>query len=93
MGLYLGLLGLAMGLGLAIAAFGSATAQGKAIASAVDSIGRQPEAAGQIQTAMMIGLAFVEALTIYSLLFVFLLMGRMPSPEAVLEMIRAGAGN
>ena len=40
-------------------------------------MGRQPEAIGQIQTAMIIGLAFIEALTIYALLSVLLLMGKL----------------
>jgi F-type H+-transporting ATPase subunit c len=38
----------------------------------MDAIGRQPEASGKIQTAMIIGCAFIEALTIYALISVFL---------------------
>jgi F-type H+-transporting ATPase subunit c len=33
---------------------------------------RQPEASGKIQTAMIIGCAFIEALTIYALISIFL---------------------
>lgn len=71
------LLGLALPLGLGIAAFGSALGLGKAVAGAMEAMGRQPEAIGQIQTAMIIGLAFIEALTIYALLSVLLLMGKI----------------
>jgi F-type H+-transporting ATPase subunit c len=71
------LLGLALPLGLAIAAFGSALGLGKAVAAAMEAMGRQPEAIGQIQTAMIIGLAFIEALTIYALISVFVLMGNL----------------
>ena len=71
------LLGLALPLGLAIAAFGSALGLGRAVAAAMDAMGRQPEAIGQIQTAMIIGLAFIEALTIYALISVFVLMGNL----------------
>ena len=39
--------------------------------------GRQPEAAPQIQTAMIIGCALIEALTIYVLVTVFIFQGRI----------------
>jgi F-type H+-transporting ATPase subunit c len=70
-------LALTLPLGVALAAIGSAMGLGKAVSSAVESIGRQPEAAGVIQTAMIIGCAFIEALTIYALLIVFVLMGKI----------------
>jgi F-type H+-transporting ATPase subunit c len=59
-------------LGLAIAAFGAAFGIGKAVAAAMEAMGRQPESIGQIQTAMIIGAAFIEALAIYALISVFL---------------------
>jgi F-type H+-transporting ATPase subunit c len=62
---------------MAIAAFGSALGLGKTVSSAMEAIGRQPEAAGKIQIAMVIGAAFIEALTIYALLTVFLFMGKV----------------
>ncbi|MEK7702705.1 MAG: ATP synthase F0 subunit C [Nitrospirota bacterium] len=62
---------------IAIAAFGSAFGLGKAVSSAMEAIGRQPEAAPKIQVAMVIGAAFIEALTIYALLTVFLFMGKV----------------
>ena len=71
------LLALALPLGLGIAALGSGLGLGKAVAGAMEAMGRQPEAIGQIQTAMIIGLAFIEALTIYALLSVLLLMGKL----------------
>lgn len=72
-----GLLGLALPLGVALAAIGSAMGLGKAVSAALEAMGRQPEAAGAIQTAMIIGCAFIEALTIYALLTVFVLMGNL----------------
>jgi len=59
-------------LGLGLAAFGSAFGLGRAVSAAMEAMGRQPEAAGRIQTAMIIGCAFIEALTIYALISVFL---------------------
>lgn len=69
----------ALPLAVAIAAFGSAFGLGKAVSAAMESMGRQPEAAGKIQTGMIIGCAFIEALTIYALLTVILLMGKVPA--------------
>ena len=57
---YLGMLAMATGLGLPIAVLGAGLGQGKAVAAAMEGIARQPEAASQIQTAMIIGLAFIE---------------------------------
>lgn len=69
------LLGLGLPLGVGIAAIGSGLGLGRAVGSAMEAMGRQPEAIGQIQTAMIIGSAFIEALTIYALLVIFLLQG------------------
>ncbi|MCX5686326.1 MAG: ATP synthase F0 subunit C [Candidatus Omnitrophica bacterium] len=64
-------------LGLGIAAFGSAIALGKAVAAAMEATGRQPEAATKILINMATGCAFIEALTIYALLFVFGISGKI----------------
>ncbi len=66
-----------MPLAVAIAAFGCALGLSKAVSSAMEAMGRQPEAAGKIQTGMIIGCAFIEALTIYALLTVLILQGRV----------------
>jgi len=60
-------------LSLSLAAVGSALGLGKAIEAAMNAMGRQPEAIGKIQTAMLIGCAFIEALAIYTLIAVLLL--------------------
>ncbi len=62
---------------VAIAAIASAFALGKAVTAAMEAIARQPEAGARIQLAMVIGAAFIEALTIYALLTVFILQGRI----------------
>lgn len=64
---------LASGLGIAIAAFGAALGQGKMAATAMESIGRNPNAADKLFTPLLLGLAFIEALAIYALLIAFLL--------------------
>ncbi len=59
-------------IGLGIAALGSGIGLGRAVGSAMEAMGRQPEAAGKIQVGMIIGAAFIEALTIYALVSPFL---------------------
>ena len=74
---YKEVLALALPFGLALAAFGSASALGRAVSAALEAIGRQPEAAAKIQGAMVIGIALIEALTIYALVAVFFLGGKI----------------
>lgn len=88
--LYLGMLALAVGLGLPIAVLSAAASQGRAAAAALEGIARQPEAAGRIQTAMIIALALIESLVIYALLMFFLLQGKIPAITAdqAVQMIK-----
>jgi F-type H+-transporting ATPase subunit c len=57
--------------GMAIASGLCGLAQGKAVASAVEGMARNPGAAKAIQLAMLVGLAFIESLALYTLLIVF----------------------
>jgi len=70
-------LSLTLPLAVAIAAFGSALGLSRAVSAAMEAMGRQPEAADKIQTAMIIGCAFIEALTIYALLTVLIFQGKI----------------
>ena len=55
--------GIAMGLG----AFGPAIGIGNLVGKALEALGRNPEAQPVIQTNMILGLAFAEAIGIYAL--------------------------
>lgn len=79
MGTFLGLLGLAVGIGLPIAVIGGGLGQGRAAAAALEGMARQPEAIGRIQTAMILALAFIESLVIFSFVFLFILNGKIPT--------------
>ena len=59
-----GWLGGAIGAGLAI--IGGAAGIGRIGGSAVESMARQPEAAGQISTAMIITAAMIEGATLFA---------------------------
>ncbi len=51
-------------LALALAIFGGALGQSRVMASALESIGRNPGAAGQMFVPWLFGLAFIESLFI-----------------------------
>ncbi len=68
---------LGSGFAIAIAAFGAALGQGRMAAAAMESIGRNPNAADKIQLPMILGLAFIEALAIYALIIAFALQGKI----------------
>jgi F-type H+-transporting ATPase subunit c len=89
--LYLAVLAFGVSLGLPIAVMFASTAQGRTTSTALEGIARQPEAAARIQTAMIIGLALIESLVIYSLLIFFLLMGKLPEVNDVREIVREAA--
>lgn len=59
---------LAMGLG----AIGPGIGIGILVGKALEAIGRNPEAAGKIQTVMILGIAFTEAIAIYALVIALL---------------------
>jgi F-type H+-transporting ATPase subunit c len=90
--LYFMALALAVGLGVPIAAVGAAVSQGKAAASALEGMARQPEILGKLQIAMILSLVFMESLVIFSLLVFLMLSGKLPASDAVLEAIKASAG-
>ncbi|HXZ68050.1 MAG TPA: F0F1 ATP synthase subunit C [Alphaproteobacteria bacterium] len=59
-------------------AMGPALAEGRAVASALDAIARQPEAAGTISRTLFVGLAMIETTAIYCLVVALLLLFANP---------------
>lgn len=64
---------LAVGGTIAIGAIFPALAIGRIGASALQAIGRNPEAAPKVQTAMILAIAFAEAIAIYALVIALIL--------------------
>ena len=87
--IYLAALALAVGFGLHVAILAAATAQGRAIAQGLESMARQPEMAAAIQTAMLIGLAFIELFILLTFVIAFILQGKMPAISAA-EALQLG---
>ncbi|HOB29067.1 MAG: ATP synthase F0 subunit C [Dethiobacteria bacterium] len=75
----MGLAYVGVALAVALAAFGSALGQGMASRAAMEGTARQPEAAGDIRTTLILALAFIEALTLFSFVIAILLWTTLPS--------------
>ena len=59
------------GFAIAIAAGLAAQGQGKAASSACEALGRNPAARAGIQVALILGLAFIESLVLFTLVIIF----------------------
>jgi F-type H+-transporting ATPase subunit c len=60
------------GIGMAIAAGLCGLGQGRATASATEALARNPGARAGIQLLLVLGLAFIESLTLFTLVVIFL---------------------
>ncbi|HSR05960.1 MAG TPA: ATP synthase F0 subunit C [Bryobacteraceae bacterium] len=61
--------GAALGMGIASGLCG--LGQGKAVSGAAEAVARNPGARAGIQTLLVLGLAFIESLAIFTLLIIF----------------------
>ncbi|HXM98237.1 MAG TPA: ATP synthase F0 subunit C [Candidatus Dormibacteraeota bacterium] len=70
-------LAIAAGFGIGIAAFGGALGQGKIAGAACEGMARNPGAAGAVRAAMILGLVFVETLSLFTFVVAILLYLKM----------------
>jgi F-type H+-transporting ATPase subunit c len=70
---HLALLGIAAGIGMGIAALGGSLGQGRVASAACEGMARNPGAAGAIRAAMILGLVFVETLSLLTFVIAFVL--------------------
>jgi F-type H+-transporting ATPase subunit c len=68
---------IAAGFGVAIAAFGAALGQGRVGAAAMESIGRNPNAADKLFLPLVLSLALLEALALYGFVIAIILTGKI----------------
>jgi F-type H+-transporting ATPase subunit c len=73
------------GLVIAIGTMLPAIAMGRAIASALEALARQPEAEKTITRTLFIGLAMIESLAIYCLVVALIVLFRNPLLEYFLK--------
>ena len=64
---------LSMAIAVGLGMIGPGIGIGILVSRALEAIGRNPEAAGKIQTNMFIGIAFTEALAIFVIVVAFII--------------------
>ena len=68
---------LSAGIAVAIAAFGAALGQGRVGAAAMESVGRNPNAADRLFLPLVLTLALLEALALYGFVIAIILTGKI----------------
>lgn len=71
------IIAIAAAIAIAVSTLGPAIGQGMTAKSAMESIARQPDAAKDIRSTLIISMALMEALTIYGLLIAFMLVAKI----------------
>ena len=71
------IIALAVAISIAVSTIFPALGQGMAAKAAMESIARQPDAAKDIRSTLIIALSLMEALTIYGLLIGFILAAKV----------------
>jgi F-type H+-transporting ATPase subunit c len=70
-------IGIAAGLGMSVAVFGAAGAQGRIAASFMEGVSRNPQAVNLMRTPLILSLIFVETLVLFTLLIALMLVGKI----------------
>jgi len=78
------------GFAIAFAAFGGSIGQGWTVKNAVEGIARNPESSGKVTVTMLIGLAMIESLVIYTLVIALILIYAHPQSAAIAALFGAG---
>lgn len=72
-----GLIALAAGIAIGVAALGGTLGQGKAASAAFDGIARNPAAQPKILIPMILGLALIETLVLFAFIIALQLSGKI----------------
>ncbi len=76
-----GYVAIAAGICMGAGTIGGTLGQSRAAAAALEGIARNPQAAGRVQTPMIIGLAMMESLVLFAMVIAILLAGKIPGVE------------
>ncbi len=72
-----GIIAIAAGIAVGLAAIGIAIGQGSVASKAMDSMGKQPEAINGIRTSMIIALAIMETMGVLTFVIAIVLAGKL----------------
>jgi F-type H+-transporting ATPase subunit c len=81
---------LAAGIGVGIAALGCGIGMGHATRGACEGIARNPELSGKLTVTMILGIALIETLVIYTLVIALILLYANPVLPKFLQFIGVG---
>jgi|YNPMSStandDraft_2_1061718.scaffolds.fasta_scaffold02732_5 F-type H+-transporting ATPase subunit c len=81
---------LAAGIGVGIAALGCGIGMGQATRGACEGIARNPELSGKLTVTMILGIALIETLVIYTLVIALILLYANPVVPKFLQFIGLG---
>lgn len=69
-----GYIAIAVAFGIGLAAFGGAFGQSRAASAALEGISRNPNAADKVFVPMLLGLAFIESLVLFTWVLMLLML-------------------
>ena len=72
-----GIIAIGAGLAIGLAAIGIAIGQGILASKAMESMGKQPEAAGSVRTAMIVAMAIMETIGVLTFVVAIVLVGKI----------------
>lgn len=72
-----GLIAIAIAIGIGVAALGGAFGQSRAAAAALEGIARNPNASDKVFVPMILGMAFIESLVLFTWVLMFLLLNKV----------------
>ena len=72
-----GMIAIAVAVGIGIAAFGGAFGQGRTAAAALEGIARNPNASDKVFVPMILALAFIESLVLFTWVLMLLMQQKM----------------
>ncbi|HKK95115.1 MAG TPA: ATP synthase F0 subunit C [Anaerovoracaceae bacterium] len=71
------IIGAAIAFCVGLVGFGIALGQGKSLSNAVESISKQPEAANDIRTTLIVGMAIMETMGVLTFVVAIILSGKL----------------
>lgn len=72
-----GIIALGAGLAIGLAALGISIGQGMLGSKAMESMGKQPEAIGQIRTSMIVAMAIMETIGVLTFVIAIIVAGKL----------------
>lgn len=72
-----GIIAIGAGIAMGLAALGIGLGQGILGSKAMESMGKQPEAAGSVRTAMIVGMAIMETIGVLTFVIAIVLVGKL----------------